>query len=324
MVNHDGLIAAYILDGNGGGQRVGWKKIQDWKPAAGLLWVHLDFTAPEAQRWIKEKSQLEEVVGDALLADESRPRITTLDDGVLLALRGVNLNPGADPEDMVSLRIWAEKDRVITTRRRKLLSVADICNAIEKGKGPRTSGEFLEDITDRLMSRMGGVIGELEDQVAELEEAVLTKESHELRPKLASIRRDAIYLRRYMAPQREAIARLQTEKISWLTDDDRVSLREVYDRLTRYLEDLDAARERAAVTQEELVSRLSEQMDNRMYVLSVVAAIFLPLGFLTGLLGINVGGIPGAEFKAAFAIFCLLLVGLVIAEIVIFKKKKWM
>jgi zinc transporter len=324
MADNDGLIAAYILDGKGGGQRVGWNEIQQLKPSDGILWVHLNFTAPEAQRWMNEGSQLEGVVADALLAEESRPRVTAFDDGLLVALRGVNLNPGADPEDMVSLRIWAEKNRIITTCRRKLLSVADLRTAIEKGKGPRTSGEFLEDVADRLMSRMGGVIDELEDKAAELEEAVLTAESHELRPKLASIRRDAIYLRRYMAPQREAIARLQSEKISWITEEDRLRLREVYDHLTCYLEDLDAARERAAVTQEELVSRLSEQMDNRMYVLSIVAAIFLPLGFLTGLLGINVGGIPGAEYKAAFAIFCLLLVALVVVEVVIFKRKKWM
>jgi zinc transporter len=324
MVNNDGLIAAYILDEKGGGQKVGWNEIRQWTPPDGLLWVHLNYTAPEAQQWIKEESQLENVVGDALLAEESRPRVTAFDDGLLISLRGVNLNPGADPQDMVSLRIWADKNRLITTHRRKLLSVADICTAIERGKGPRTSGEFLEDVADRLMSRMGGVIDELEDKVAELEEAVLTAESHELRPKLASIRRVAIYLRRYMAPQREAISRLQSEKMSWLTDEDRVRLREVYDHLTRYLEDLDAARERAAVTQEELVSRLSEQTDNRMYVLSIVAAIFLPLGFLTGLLGINVGGIPGAEYKAAFSIFCLLVVGIVIVEIAIFKKKKWM
>ena len=324
MVNNDGLIAAFILDGKGGGQRVGWKEIRQWKPTAGLLWVHLNFEAPEAQRWIKEESQLEDVVGDVLLADESRPRVTAFDDGLLIALRGVNLNPGAEPEDMVSLRIWAEKNRIITTRRRKLLSVADLCSAVEKGKGPRTSGEFLEDVADRLMVRMGGVVDEVEDKAAELEEAVLTEESHELRPKLASIRRDAINLRRYMAPQREAIARLQSEKISWLAEEDRVRLRETYDRLTRYIEDLDAARERAAVTQEELISRLSEQMDNRMYVLSIVAAIFLPLGFLTGLLGINVGGIPGTEYKAAFFVFCLLLVALVVIEVIIFKKKKWM
>lgn len=324
MVNNEGLIGAYVLDGKGGGQKVGWKEIQEWKPTDGLLWVHLDYTAPEAQQWIKEEKQLEDVVGDALLAEESRPRVTAFDDGLLISLRGVNLNPGADPEDMVSLRIWADKSRVITTRRRKLLSVADLSTAIEMGTGPRTAGEFLEDVADRLMSRMGGVIDQLEDKVADLEEAVLTAQSHELRPKLASIRRDAINLRRYMAPQREAIARLQSEKISWLTDEDRVRLREVYDHLTRYLEDLDAARERAAVTHEELVSRLSEQMDNRMYVLSIVAAIFLPLGFLTGLLGINVGGIPGAEYKAAFAIFCMFLGAIVIIELIIFRKKKWM
>jgi zinc transporter len=324
MLENNGLIAAYVLDGKGGGRKIGWREIQEWTPRDGLLWVHLNFTAPEAQRWITEESQLEEVIQEALLADESRPRVTNFDDGLLVSLRGVNLNPGADPEDMVSLRIWADKDQIITTRRRKLLSVPDVCSAIEKGKGPRTSGEFLEDVADRLMSRMGVVIDALEDTVAELEEAVLTEESYELRPKLASIRRDAISLRRYMAPQREVISRLQTEKISWLAAEDKVRLREIYDRLTRYLEDLEAARERAAVTQEELASRLSEQMDKRMYVLSIVAAIFLPLGFLTGLLGINVGGIPGAEYKAAFAIFCALLMALIIIELRIFKRKGWM
>jgi len=324
MGENVGLVAAYLLDGKGGGRKVGWQEIEQWTPSDGLLWVHLNFSTPEAQQWIREQSQLEEVISDALLADESRPRVTSFDDGLLVSLRGVNLNPGEDPEDMVSLRVWAEKSRIITTRRRKLLSVADILRAIETGEGPSTTGEFLEELADRLMSRMAGVIGALEDQVAELEEAVLTEESHELRPRIASIRREAIYLRRYMAPQREAILRLQSEKSSWLGEEDRVRLREVYDRLTRYLEDLDAARERAAVTQEELASRLSEQMDTRMYVLSIIAAIFLPLGFLTGLLGVNVAGIPGTEYKAAFAVVCLLLVVLVIVEIAVFKRKKWM
>lgn len=95
------------------------------------------------------------------------------------------------------------------------------------------------------------------------------------------------------------------------------------DRVIRYTEDLDSVRDRAVVTQKELVNRLSEQMNMRMYVLSLVAAIFLPLGFFTGLLGINVGGIPGAENHYAFFIFILMLVVLVILQIVIFKKKKW-
>ena len=78
------------------------------------------------------------------------------------------------------------------------------------------------------------------------------------------------------------------------------------------------------MTQEELNSRLSEQLNKRMYVLSIVAAVFLPLGFITGLLGINVAGIPGAEFAYGFVIVCLLLLLLVFIQIGLFKWKKWM
>ncbi len=60
-----------------------------------------------------------------------------------------------------------------------------------------------------------------------------------------------------------------------------------------------------------------------MYVLSVIAAIFLPLGFLTGLLGINVGGIPGADNPEAFWLFGAGLFCLVLIEVFIFKKLKW-
>ena len=93
MRNNNGLITAYIFDGEGGGRRVGWKEIQEWTPSDTLLWVHLNYTAPEAQRWIKEESQLEDVVGNALLAEESRPRVTAFDDGLLISLRGVKSQP---------------------------------------------------------------------------------------------------------------------------------------------------------------------------------------------------------------------------------------
>ena len=131
-------------------------------------------------------------------------------------------------------------------------------------------------------------------------------------------------LRRYLAPQREALVKLYTEQIPWLNTDNRMRAREVTDKLIRYLEDLDSVRDRAAVTQEEFINRISEQMNTRMYVLSLVAAVFLPLSFLTGLLGINVGGIPGAENNWAFLIVTLIMIGVAIFEIILFRKKKWL
>ena len=125
-----------------------------------------------------------------------------------------------------------------------------------------------------------------------------------------------------LSPPREH-ERVQTERASWLSKPHPSSLREISDRVTRYVEDLDSARDRAAVAQDELNSRLSEQMNKTMYVLSIVAAIFLPLGLLTGLLGINVGGIPGTESKWAFAIVCVFLVAIAAVQAWTFRRMKW-
>ena len=80
---------------------------------------------------------------------------------------------------------------------------------------------------------------------------------------------------------------------------------------------------RGSVTHDELSSRLSEQMNRNMYLLSMVAAIFLPLGLITGLLGINVGGIPGTESPWAFTLVCLLLVGLGGIGVWLLRRMKW-
>ena len=100
-------------------------------------------------------------------------------------------------------------------------------------------------------------------------------------------------------------------------------LRESADRISRYVEDLEANRDRAAVTQEELATRLAESMNRISYLLTIVAAVFLPLGFLTGLLGINVGGIPLAEDTRGFVIICGVLLVIGIGQLCYFRSRKW-
>ena len=60
-------------------------------------------------------------------------RAERVDEGVLVVLRGVNTNPGENPEDMVSIRIWIDAHRVISARRRQLLSIVDLAQALEAG-----------------------------------------------------------------------------------------------------------------------------------------------------------------------------------------------
>ncbi|MEX1668685.1 zinc transporter ZntB [Zhongshania guokunii] len=320
----DFLVYGMLLDGKGGATPLSTSEIDTWQPAQGLLWLHFDYSKPGTLKWLEEHSGLDDIAIAALVAEDTRPRATSHNGGLLMALRGVNMNPEADPEDMVSIRLCVDEHRIISSRKRRLLSVDDIVRSFKEGEGPETSAEFVAVLCDRLVRRMAGPIDNAEDKVDELEESLLSSARAKLRSELGQVRRQSIALRRYLAPQREALSWVQSERLPWFGDDQRLRVREVGDRLAQYIETLDSIRERAAVSQEELVNQISEESNSRMYVLSIVSAIFLPLGFATGLLGINVGGIPGADNHYAFAIFIAILVGLAGGLLVFFRYKKWL
>ncbi|MDX1555930.1 MAG: zinc transporter ZntB, partial [Xanthomonadales bacterium] len=264
---------------------------------------------------------LEPHVVEALLSEESRPRTLESDDGILTVLRGVNTNPGQDVEDMVSIRIWIEKDRIISTRRRRLMSVRDIQAQLEDGKGPIGPGAFLVYLTDRLGDRIGHTVEAIEAQLdtAEDDASGVTI----FRAVLSELRRKTARLRRYLAPQREAIDRLSRASGAVINPDDKAMLQEQANRITHFVEEMDLIRERAMVAQEESLSIIAFEQNSRMLVLSVVAAIFLPLAFFTGLMGMNVAGLPGLEFPHAFWIVVVLMFAAAGGILAYFKWKRW-
>jgi len=288
------------------------------------MWLHINYRSDDSLDWLEQHSGLDTVEREALLADDPRPRLLSTDRGLLLILRGINLNQGAQPEDMVSMRVWVESDRVLSLRYRRINAAKTLRADIERGHGPKRVGHFVVTLIDEVLDGVATVSDQIDDEVARLEEQVLSSESFAPRRALADLRRRAIALRRYLAPERDVLCRLEVERVPWLNAGDRQQLHEMANRLTRIIEDLEAARERAAVTQDELSSHLSEQTNKRLYVLSVVAAIFLPLGLLTGLLGANVGGMPLGTHPYGFLILSGVLVVLVGLEVLLFRVKGWL
>lgn len=324
MDKNKALIAAYVLDGEGGGKAIDWDEINKWDQSQGTLWVHLNYNQEKSREWLLHASGLPQHAAHSMVSTETRPRVIVTKRGILMTLRGVNLNPGHNTEDMVSVRIWIDKHRIISSRNRNVLSIHDLKAAIDNNHGPKNPAEFLLQINDHLLTRIGNVINELDDNVEQMDEMMDTYDCIKLRPIIADVRRQTVSIRRYLAPQREALYQLQIQNHSLFNTHQMIHLRESTDRIIRYIEDLDSARDRAAITQEELSSRISEQMDKRMFVLSAVAVIFLPLSFITGLLGINVAGIPGANDHYGFLFVCLFLLVLGLGMLWAFKKRKWM
>lgn len=325
MTDNSPVLYAYEIVGDGHGKALDGAAVSKVVQSEALGWVHLDARHPQVRSWLeREVDYLDQIILDALLADETRPRLIEFDQGVLMILRGVNLNEDADPEDMVSIRLWVDDHRIISLQRRPLKAVGDIRTGLEAGEGVKNSGDFLAMLTARLFERMEPTFTLMEDQLDAMEEQVIENPQSDDRGPIADLRMKAIIFRRYIAPQRDVMVQLRGSDLPWLSSLHKRRFQESNDRLTRYIEDLDAIRDRAQVVKDELSNALADHMNKNMYVLSVVAAIFLPLGFLTGLLGINVGGLPGVDNDNAFWIVCLLCFGFSALQILLFKFLKWL
>ena len=297
----DGLVFACVLDGQGGARDLDWAGITAWTHDQGVLWVHLDVESDKSRDWIQGEPGLGELVAEAITAEETRPRSVPMRGGLLMILRGITHIPGPEPNEMVSLRMWLSGERIITARRWRLSAVDDVHAALQKGIGPRTSAEFLVTIAEHMAESVNPAIDELEDTIDVVETYIPEAKDSELVNELAAVRRQAIQMRRHMGPLRDAFSHLLAERIAWLGETERALLREVREQISHHIEDLDASRERAQIAQDQLASKSRHQSQRAMYILAVVTAMFLPLSFIAGLLGMNVGGVPGEGNPFGFA-----------------------
>jgi zinc transporter len=320
MGKKDGLLHACVLRKGKHAQNISnWAEVEADHPN-GLVWIHLDYASDNVQEWILQKSGLDMITAEALLNEDSRPRLVSTKKGLLLTLRAVNNDKNLDPEDLASLHVWLEKHRIITLRHNRVSATKDIYEDALEGHGPTETDEFLLVLLEKITDTIGDIIQDQEEEIDELEEEVLKPLKKDFRTRLLDVRQGLIMLRRYLAPQRDMIHRLLDEKNFAMTPENQAPMREIQERYFRYVEDLDALRDRCGVIRDEHTNKLSISMNKTMHTMSIVSVVFLPLNLITGLLGINVAGIPGADHPLAFITVCAVLIGLAIFEIIAFMK----
>lgn len=319
-----GIIHALLLDGAGSATSLNQKEISHWQPEQGILWLHLDYSENNTQELIANSEDLGAVAGEFLLTEDTRPRVIMIEDALLCSFRGVNCNPDSNPEDMVAVRLWTNGSKIITSIKRNILSINEIIDTLQSGNGPKNSSEFIVDLTKRLAERMEPVLEGMEDELAALEDQIFETGNLSNRYQISEIKRKVVALKRYILPQKEAVSRLYEVSLKWFSQEEKILSREVTNLLQKYIEILDSVRERAMVMHDEIIRNQSEQINNKMYVLSLITAVFLPLSLLTGIFGINVAGIPGTDNEFAFMLFvgCIILIG--VGLLFFLRKKRWL
>ena len=287
-----------------------------------LLWVHLHGPDDECQTWLGLQDGIPDTVRAALVATETPPRCEPIEDGALINLRGIgDADPGStDP--LVSVRMWVQRGRVVSVVRRGLHAVDQVRAGLKRGL-VHDPGDLVAAIATAISTELDPVIAELGDKLDELESGLSGEAAHEMRRDSGSLRARAIAYRRFVAPDRDAITRLADLPFEWFDERDRVDLKNAADRFARMTEELEAVRERAALMHEQLTDLRAERVEGRMLVVSIIALVFLPLTFITGLIGMNVEGIPFAEEPWAFWAITALCIAVAAGILIYFRRGRW-
>lgn len=288
---------------------------------SGFVWLHVEGVGKDGRPVLP--GYVPDLAANALLASETRPRCDEVDDAALINLRGTGLRATLDSDRLVSIRIWVEGRRVTSVTRNPLAALGKVEAAMRAGK-LLDGGDFVAALAHAISTELDPEIAGLGDLLDECEEEIEQADIYALRRRIAALRSQAIALRRFVAPDRDALSSMAQLEFGWISKEDRMHLREAADRFARMAEELEAVRERAALLHEQLTDLRAEIIDRRSLAIAVVAFIFLPLTYITGLLGMNVEGIPFADrswaFWGVFA-FCFLVAAVVVGW---FAVKQWL
>jgi zinc transporter len=289
--------------------------------SARYRWWHFDLSDPMLADWCA--SHLPPIPAGALLQPETRPRCDRFEEGLILNLRGINLNQGQPAEQMVSVRMWVADDVIITVRLRRVFALEDLRKQAEADMAPESPAEFLTALVSRLTLRVQEEVMAI-SKLTEFFEADLDDDSTEIPKELPLTRRRVIRLRRYLEPQRTALFKLAGTEMPLIPEQDRLALRELANRTTIAVEELDAQRERLITVQDDHDLDVARKQARHAHVLSVAAGVFLPMSFLTGLFGVNVAGMPGMQHPWAFAALCLSIIALGLLMVAIMRWIRWL
>lgn len=225
---------------------------------------------------------------------------------------------------MISLQVWSDGARVVTLRRLPVQTPRDVLAEIDNGDGPNDAGALITSLIKHIIARMNQSIVDMNEHIDQLEEMDSDDFAEEMLGKIATIRRNCLALKRHMAPQHDALESIARDAPDWFEDHDRREIVEAIDRLRRYIDDLDISKESAVVLQDNIRARSIARSEKTSYLLGIVAAVFLPLSFVTGLLGINVGGMPGLSAENAFWVVCAMCGAIFIVQLLLFRFWKWL
>ena len=266
-----------------------------------LLWLDLPDTSPDTLALLSEVFKIHPLAVEDAHEFNQRPKVEDYEDFVYLVAYGsLGLN-----RPMVEVHCFYAEHFLVTVHREEAPAIAEACHALARLHTDRRL-VALYRVLDALVDSMFPVLGALDDRIDELQDQIFAKPTEEALSALIGLKRQLVDMRKVVSPQRDMVASMLTQviPIPGLTAEGERYVRDLYDHLIRISDMVDSYRDLVSGSLDAYMSVVSNRLNDVMKQLTIIATVFLPLSFLTGFFGQNLGWLVAREGSlGAFLIF---------------------
>ncbi len=286
--------------------------------AGSFVWVHINLGHAGAQHWLHTHAGLGDDFFEALSSGSRSTRIDREGDALLAVINDVTFDFSFDASDVATLWVWVTEALVVTARLHPLRSVDRLRAAIKNGETLESSVALLDHLFNDQADELQQIARKTAERLDDIEDALLAGRDDRTSAPLAGLRRLMVRLQRLLAPEPSALTRTLSRPPRWVAEGDVARLMRTNDEFALVLRDIGALQERIKLLQDESATRVAEENNRSLFILTMVTVLALPINLIAGLMGMNVGGIPLADSKHGFwsVLACIVLLTSAVAWLV--------
>ena len=297
------------------------------KPGSGVyVWVDLDRTTPEEARILTDVFHFHELAVEDALSELHHPKIESYGDYLYLILHGIDFSASEHCFTTKDIDFFLGAQFLVTVHpgvSRSIGKIGAVCGRDARllGEGP---GMLLYRIVDTMVDNYRPEVDKLSETLDELENEVFEKTDTQLARRIVNFKKDISSLRQVVLPQRDAVGRLARREFPAISEQLAYGFRDVHDHLVRLSDEAMFFHDRITSILDAHLSAISNQLNQVMKVLTIIATLFMPLTVFTGMYGMNVTlpHLPGGD-RAQFWWILGIMLAMSFGMLGFFRSRKW-
>ncbi|MEF8848177.1 MAG: magnesium/cobalt transporter CorA [Candidatus Thermoplasmatota archaeon] len=300
----------------------------DFKDKSSVSWINIDgIYDTKVIEKIGKKFDLHPLILEDILNTDQRPKMEDFENYIFIVFKMLQYDEKANMIVAGQVSLILGEKFVISFQEQPDDVFESIRDRIRNGKGhirSMKSGYLAYCLIDAIVDNYFLILEKIGEKIEEIENKLASDPNSETLTLIYNLKREMIFLRKSVWPLRELISNVQRSESEIIQDVNKIYLKDLYDHTIQVIDTVESFRDMISGLLEIYLSTVSNKMNEVMKVLTVFAALFIPLTFIVGIYGMNFEYMPELYWKWSYPVLLFVIISIISVMLYYFKRKSWL